>query len=124
MREPEVDVVGAQPPERGVELVHQGAPRDVDPAFVAHAVDPRLGADDEVLARYDLVEHLADARLGVAAAVPVGGVDQLAPGIEEGADVVAGLVAVDRVAPRHRPEGERGDPEARGADTPVHDHAR
>ena len=103
---------------------HQAAPRDVDPAFAAHAMDPRLRADDEVLPRHGLVEQLAEERLGVAAAVAIGGVDQVAAGIEEGAQVVAGLVAVDRVAPRHRPEGERGDPEARGADTPVHDHAR
>ena len=66
-----------------------------DPALSTGPGDARLGADDDVVAGHRAVEQSTEDGLGVAAAVAVCRVDEVAAGLDERTQVVACLVAVD-----------------------------
>ena len=84
VRQPDVDVVGAQPAQRGVELVHQRPARAVDDPAAGGPADARLG-DEHDLVAVGALEEVAEQVLGGAAGIPVGGVDEGAAGGAEGA---------------------------------------
>ena len=91
-------MVGAESAQRRLQLGHQAAPRHVDPALTARPRDPGLGADDEVVTRGPRRPAGRRGGLRVAAAVAEGRIDEVAARLDEGAQVVAGLVAIDGVA--------------------------
>ena len=105
----EVDVVGAQPAQRVLDLAHDPA---AGPAAVVGLVAHRheeLGGQDDVVAA--ALQGLADDLLGHAAGVDVGGVDEVDPGVEGAVDDPDGVGAVV-VAPRpehHRAQAQRAD---------------
>ena len=80
----EVDPVGAEAAQRVLDLAHDPAPA------VARQVRPLAHRPVELRRQHDLVaptgERLADDRLGLAARVHVGGVDEVDPRIEGGVD--------------------------------------
>lgn len=94
MHEPEIDVVGTEARERGIELPHQGAPGDVGAQFVSLSGDPCLGAHDEVLAP-DVAQHRAQDCLGGPVPVAVCRVDEVAARVDEGPHMVRRVVLVD-----------------------------
>ena len=115
VREPHVDVAGAQPLQRGVELVHQGPARAVDDPAAAGPADARLG-DEHDLVAVGALEEVAEQVLGGATGVPVRGVDEGAAGRAEGREQVPGVLGGGAGAPRHRPEAEPRDGQAGGAE--------
>ena len=75
----EIDEVGAQPPQRGIELLFDLAAREAAVA-VGHR-EEELGGEDVGVARAAL-QRLAEEGLGGAAAVDVGGVDEVDADLE------------------------------------------
>ena len=96
----EVDVVGAQPGQAGVDLVQDRL------AGQARAVRPRahpavhLGREHDVLARGEVAQRAAGDLLAAAAGVDVGGVEDVDPRVERVLDdrATGGLVEDPRVA--------------------------
>ena len=113
--EPHVDVLGAQPPQRGVELVHQRPPRAVDDPAAVGSADARLGDDHHLVAVRPLQE-VTEQVLRRAAGVPVRRVDQGAARRAEGGEQVAGVLGGGAGAPRHRAEAEPRHGQAGGAE--------
>ena len=105
----EVDPVGAEATQRVLDLAHDPAPA------VARHVRALPHRPVELRRQHDVVatpgQRLADDRLGLAARVHVGGVDEVDPGVEGGVDDRHAVVVV---AVAHRPEHHR--PEAQLAD--------
>ena len=113
VHQPQVDVVGPEPLERGVELAQQAVPGGVDDAVPGPAGDTRLRADDEVVTLHVVVDEPADDLLGGAVGVAVGGVDEVAAGVEEGAGAARGRPPRRSCAPRSSSRGRGGTPTAR-----------
>jgi hypothetical protein len=108
---PQVDVVGAEAFEAGVERGEQVAAGRVSVALLAAAAD-RLGRDDDVLAIDHALQHPADDSLALTVDVDVGGVDQRAARLDERLRLRGRVVLVGVAAPGHRSEREPGDEEA------------
>ena len=106
----EVDPVGLQPAQAGVDFLHEPAPRvagHVRIGVVHRAVHLRREHDRVAPA----LQGLADDLLGLAARVDVGRVDEVDPCVERTVDDVDRLVVVG-VAPgaeHHRAEAQRTD---------------
>jgi hypothetical protein len=102
----EIDPVGAQPPQRVLDLADDPAPRAALLVGIrAHRAVEFRGEDDVVAAAG---ERLADDLLGLALRVDVGGVDEGDPGVQRGVDDADRLVVVG-VAPgaeHHRAEAQ------------------
>jgi hypothetical protein len=109
--EPDVDVVGPQPAQREVELVHQRAPRAVDDPVARRPADAGLRDDDDLVPVGPL-EEVAEQLLGEAPGVAVGGVHERAARLGEGDQLVTGLVLVGVAPPGERAEAQTGDLEA------------
>jgi len=93
----EVDVVGAQPRQAGIDLLQDrcaGEPGTVG-AGPHPAVD--LGGQHDVLAGGVLPQRPAGELLARALGVDVGGVEEVDPGVERGLDRLLGEVLVLRV---------------------------
>ena len=110
---PEVDVVDAEPAQRQVEAAEQVAARGVHHPRAAAGADPGLGRDDHVVARDHVVEQPAEQLLRRAAAVRVRGVEQRAAGVDEGGELLAGLVLVGAGCPRSSVPGRVARPRGR-----------
>ncbi len=87
-------------------------------AAVRAADGARLGGEHDLVADLELLDQLAEEGLGVAVRVDVGRVDQRAAGIEEGRQLVAGLVLVGSAGPGAGAEPEPAHPQARSAERP------
>ena len=96
----EVDIVGPEPAQRIVERPGEPTPRAASPVgIVPHGVE-RLGGEDDVVA--PALECLPDDLFGLAAAVHIGGVDEVDPGIERPVDHPDALVVIGvGEAPEH-----------------------
>ncbi len=81
------------------------------------AGDAGLGGDDQVDARDDVGDQLAEDRFRLAVAVGRGGVDERAAGVVEGHQLRRGLVGVGLDAPRHGAEAQVRDLEAAASDS-------
>jgi hypothetical protein len=118
----EVDVVGLQPAQRGLDRPDDVAPRATGTEVVAVAP---LHAHAELGGQHDLVaaalERGAQTFLGGTArgAVDVGGVEQGDAGVERGVDDLAGAVGVQFAAEVVASDADHGDDQARGAQPPV-----
>ena len=88
----EVDVVGLQAAQAGFALLDDvaAAVAHVVGAFAHHAV--HLGGEDDVVALAVALERLAGDLLAAAAAVDVGGVEEVDAGVEGAVDDVVGVV--------------------------------
>src|SRR5690606_2272281 len=82
----------------------------------ADPTDAGLGGQHHVVARHDVAEKRAQELLAGAVAVPRGGVDEGAAGLDEGAELVAGLVLVGVASPRERAQPQTGDPQTGSAE--------
>ena len=126
----QVDVVGAQPLERGIERavdVLGASPACVRVATAdlgrrqraRRAVEGELGGKDDLIARAAVGDEPADQRLALAAGIDVGGVDEIAAGITIGIEdrprcrLVRAPFAMTE---GHRPQGERTDDETGAAE--------
>jgi hypothetical protein len=88
----EVDVVGAEAAQAGVDLRHDRRPRQATVLRASPHRDEHLGSDDHVVALDQLAEHLARDLLARAVGVGVGGVERRDPGVERGLVERPGLV--------------------------------
>jgi hypothetical protein len=113
---PEVDVVGAEPGEGGVEGRQQVAARGAAAHRTRTGDAVRLGGDQHLVAGDDVGEQPSEDPLAVAAGVDVGRVDERAAGLAEGDELRRGVVLVGVAPPRHRAEGEPGDDQAAAAE--------
>ncbi len=104
---PEVDVVGAEPAQRGVERGEQVPARAVEAAGGRDAAG--LGGDDQVGAGDETVGEPGEQVLGVAVGVDVGGVDEVPAGVDELLELFRGHLLVGGAAPGHGAEAEPGD---------------
>ena len=77
----EVDVVGLQPRQRGVDLLGDLRRGEAPVVGVVGHLAPHLGREDVGVTRAAR-EDLAPRRLGCAAAVDVGGVEEVDSGLE------------------------------------------
>jgi hypothetical protein len=102
----EVDVVGAEPAQRVLDLGDDPAPRDPAPVRILTHRAEHLGGEHDVVAT--AFERLADDLLGLTGGVDVGGVDEVDAGVEGAVDD-ADRVVVIGIAPgaeHHRAEAE------------------
>ena len=113
---PQVDVVDAQPTQRGVEGGEQRPAGGVDVGASVAGADGRLGRDHELVAVRDVAQQGAEQLLRAALGVRRRRVHQGPAGLHEGDQLVAGLVLVGVTAPGHRPEPQSGDPQPGVAD--------
>jgi hypothetical protein len=77
-----------------------------------------LGGQHDLVAHLELLHQLAEQALGVAVRIGVGGVDEGAAGVEEGCQLVAGLVLVRAARPGARAEAQSAHPQAGPAQRP------
>ena len=118
----EVQVIGAQAGQAGVERVQQRAAGGVShrgPLPGSPGAHPGLGDQDEVLAIHVLAQEHADHLLADALAVGGGGVHERAPGIEEDVELFLGLELIGVPAPGHRAQAHGGHTQAGPAESPV-----
>jgi hypothetical protein len=108
----EVDPVGAQAPQRVLDLGDDPAARDAAAVGIVTHRPPELRGQHDVVA--PPLQGLADDLLGFAGGVDVRGVDEVDPGVERAVND-AGRVVVVGVAPgpeHHRAEAELRDLDA------------
>ncbi len=113
----DVDVVGLQPFQAGLDLLLDVQPRHagvVGP--VAHRVE-HLGGDDRVVP--PSLQRLAQHRLRRAADIGVGGVEERPAGLEHGAHHARRFGLIGAVAEGHRAEADLGDFEAGTAEASI-----
>ena len=116
---PQVDVVDAEPLERGVQGADQVAAGGVGVALALAPPDAGLGGQHDLVALADVADEGADQPLGVTVGVARGGVDQRASGPDEGGQLLASLVLVGVAAPRHRAQAQARDGESRRTEEPL-----
>ncbi len=112
-------MVGAEAAQAVLDGAHDPAARAASMvALVAHLVE-ELGGEHDVVA--PALERPADDLLALAAAVDVGGVDEVDAGIERAVDHAHALVvvAVAHLPEHHRPEALGADLDARSSQLPV-----
>jgi hypothetical protein len=102
----EVDVVGLQAGQRGVDLLADLGRGEAAIVRVVGHLAEHLGRQDVAVAR-PAGEDLPPGGLGGAAAVDVGGVEEVDAGLEGGVGAGAGLVGLD--AARVGQPGSEGD---------------
>lgn len=129
MEPEEVDVVGLESSEGVLDGVHEALAVGAAAVGIAgpHVAEP-LGGDDESVAgargaALVLDEVVAEDLLGVSLVVDVGGVDEVAAGVEVAVDELEGLLLLDADAPfgpeGHGAEAEWADAEAGAAEGDV-----
>jgi hypothetical protein len=104
----EVQVVGAQPPQAGVDRVEQVFAAETPP--VRPAAEPDLGRHDDVVPRASL-QPAADDLLRPALAVAVRGVDEGAAGLGEAVQQPMALRLADLPPERHGAQTQPADPQ-------------
>lgn len=117
MQLPQVDVVGAQAAQGGVEGGEQGGSGGAAADGAGGAAGGGFGGDDEFVAGDVAGQQVAEDFFG--GAVDVGGVDEGAACVVEGGELVGGGVGVDVESPGHGAQGEAGDAEAAAAELSV-----
>ena len=113
---PKVDVVGAQPVQRALEVAQQRPPGGVDDALAVPDHEARLGGDHHLVPVAEVLDQPADDPLGVTGPVGRRRVDQRAAGLAEHLQQPPRLLGRGVAAPGHRAEPESGDPQAAGPD--------
>ncbi|GAA3307568.1 hypothetical protein GCM10020295_66870 [Streptomyces cinereospinus] len=103
---PHVDVVRAEPGERGVERGQQVPPRPVEPPVRVRRA-PGLGRQHQVRTRHQSFHEPSEQVLGLAVPVDVGGVDERPAGLPERLQQVRGVVLVGVPPPG---QGAESDP--------------
>jgi hypothetical protein len=104
----EIDVIGLQPREAGLDLVAYPRCRESRPVRpVAHG-KPHLGGDNEVVAPAGPSEPATDHLLGRTRLVDVGGIDEVAAALEVAVEDHMGLVLVGLLAEGHGSQAELG----------------
>src|SRR5665647_1519169 len=116
LHQPEVDVIGAETREGGIEGGEQGPARRVDHAARSGPTDPGLGAQQDVLARDHTAEQVSDQGLGCAVGVGGGRVDKGSAGVDEVVQqrrclLFVGVTAAGQAAQRKRRDPEPGPTE-------------
>jgi hypothetical protein len=106
MQLPQVDVVGAQPCERGVERGEQVAARGVPAPEGRHR--DRLRRDLHRRPWHDRPDQLTENLLGAAVRIDVGGVDEGAADVAERLELLGGVVRFGVPPPGHRSQREPG----------------
>ena len=115
---PDVDVVRAEPGQRGVQRGEQMAARAVEPAVrVGHAA--RLRRDHQIPARDQPFYEPAEQVLGLPVAVHVGRVDEGAARLPERFQEVRGIMLVGVPAPGEGAEPDPGHAQAGAAEMPL-----
>jgi len=99
-------MIGAEIPQRLVELVEERLARRVSDDFPTAEDEPRLAGQDDVGPNAEFAQKCTQNGFGAAVAVDRSGVDQRPAGVEEGAELLLGIDLVDRRAEAHRPEPE------------------
>ena len=115
----EVDVVGAEAPQRVLDRPDDPAPRPAAPVGVLAHRHEELGREHDVVA--PVLQRLPDDLLRLTGGVHVGGVDEVDAGVEGGVDD-ADRVVVILVAPgaeHHRAEAELRDLDAGASERAV-----
>ena len=121
MQLPEIDGLGAEPAKGRLERAQQVLARSVHPSI--RTIDrTRLGGDDHLIANLELLDELAQQGLCIPVGVDIGRVEQRAARIEEGRELIAGLVLVGSTCPGARAEAEPAHPQAGSAEgSQLHD---
>ncbi|MPN15774.1 hypothetical protein SDC9_163110 [bioreactor metagenome] len=120
---PQVDPVGAEPLQRGVQVGQHGPRRGVHRPFPVAYAEAGLGGDDQVLA-VELAGHQrAEDLLRVPGAVRRGSVDQGATRVDERRHQVVRRLGGCVAAPGERAQSEAGDLQPGRADASLF-HAR
>ena len=109
----EVDPVGLQALQRGLDLAHDPAPRVAGLVRVVAHRAVELGGEDDVVAPVVGGQRLADDLLGLAARVDVGGVDEVDARVERPVDD-PDRSRRGRSRPRRRTSWRRGRGGSRG----------
>jgi hypothetical protein len=119
MRLVEVDVVGPQASQRGVDLPADLGGRQAAVDRVVRHLAPHLGRQHIGVTRA-AGQDLTPGRLGHAAAIDVGGVEKVDAGLERGVGAHAGLLEADASC-EGQPRAERDlrDLKVRGAEPAV-----
>ncbi len=115
----EVDVIGLQAGQRGVDLLGDLGGGEAAIVRVVGHLPPDLGGEDVAVARA-AGEDLPPGGLGGAAAVDVGGVEEVDADLEGGVGAGAGLVGLDAAGVgQPRPEGDLRYLEVRTAELAI-----
>jgi hypothetical protein len=123
----EVDVVGAQPPQRMVDLGHDRLAGQPLPVRAGTHRVAQLGRDDDVVAVGEVLERAAEDLLAGPVRVHVRGVEEVDARLERVLDQGPGLllaegpdgVAAVGLAVAHRADRDGGDVQAGGAELHV-----
>jgi hypothetical protein len=119
MRLVEVDVVGPQASQRGVDLLADLGRRQATVGRVVRHLAPHLGRQHIGAARA-AGKDPAPRRLGCAAAIHVGGVEEVDAGLERSVGAGAGLLQAHAAREgQPRAEGDLRDLQVRGAEPAV-----
>ena len=111
----EIDIEAVR---RALEAAQQVKPGRIDPpAGPGHCAG--RGRQHHFVAHLELLEQLAEERLGAAACEGIRGVDEAAPGVEESGQLVAGVVLVSAAGPRAGAQCEPPDPHPRASQRPA-----
>ena len=110
----EIDVIGPEAPQRGVDGVEQVLPGQAAVVrSVAHRKE-RLRGDHHLIARREVGQRASHDLFTDAAGIHVGGVEEVDAGVERTLDErAAGGLGQYPAAPRRRSEGHRAQAEAR-----------
>jgi hypothetical protein len=115
MRLVEVDVVRPEASERGVDLLADLGRRQAAVGWVVRHLAPHLGRQ-HIGAPRATSEDLPPGRLGCAAAIDVGGVEEVDAGLERGVGARAGLLEPHAAREgQPRAKGDLRDLQVRGA---------
>jgi hypothetical protein len=109
----QVDPVGAQPPQRLLDLAHDPTARGAAAVGILAHRSPHLGREHDVIAPAAR-QCLADDDLGLALRVDVGGVDEVDPRVQRAMNDPDAFVVVlvAPVAEHHRAEAQLADRDA------------
>ncbi len=104
----EVDLFHAEPPQRSIECIGQVLAGEAQVVGTVAHREATLGGDDEV-AQLLALEPAPDDLLGGAVAVDVGGVEEIATGLDIGVHHLKGRGLVGFLAEGHGAEAVGGD---------------
>ncbi len=93
----QIDVVGAEPPQRRLDAFEEVLARQAAVVDVVRHREERLGGDHHLVAR-DAAQRVAQRLLGGAVRVDVGGVEEIDAEIERAATILV-AAATSTVAP-------------------------
>jgi len=120
----EIDVVGAETPEAGVDLHHDGLARQ--PSAIRPRTHPAidLGGDDDLVATREILDRATEDLLAAAERVAVRRVEEVDAGFKRALDERAafllaqrpGMVTLAASAIAHAAEADPGDVEAGAAE--------